>query len=261
MAISVVIAAYNSAQYIERVIKTASVFDEVVVCDLGSSDNTVEIAASLGCRIISIKRKEGETVSTFRNRGIRSAGNEWVLMIRMNELIPPALKDYLYEFIKDPGDTKALYIPRKNFIMNRFDSTHYPDFQLRFFHKEHADWGMATLEEPSIDGKILKISSTRRELALLKIPQRFGSIIASAVAAFEEENPSAVPTRMTLFKIFFRPWSRFMNDYLFKGNFRHGVAGYINAMNNAIAEYYVMGRSHEDALMEDFYKELEKDGM
>ena len=44
MKISVVIQTYNSEQFLERVLNSVKEFDEIVVCDMYSTDRTIEIA-------------------------------------------------------------------------------------------------------------------------------------------------------------------------------------------------------------------------
>ena len=88
--ISVVVAAYNAAQFLPRCLK--SVFAqtlkpmEVIVVDDGSTDNTAALAAELGARVIS--RKNGG-VSVARNAGIQSASGEWIALLDADDWWKP----------------------------------------------------------------------------------------------------------------------------------------------------------------------------
>ena len=42
--ISIVINTYNAEQYLARVLETVKDFDEIVVCDMESTDKTLKIA-------------------------------------------------------------------------------------------------------------------------------------------------------------------------------------------------------------------------
>ena len=44
MAISVVINTYNAAKQLERTLESVTDFDEIVVCDMESTDHTLDIA-------------------------------------------------------------------------------------------------------------------------------------------------------------------------------------------------------------------------
>lgn len=52
MKISVVIHTYNSGKFLERVLKSVRDFDEIVICDMYSTDKTLEIAKKYNCRVI-----------------------------------------------------------------------------------------------------------------------------------------------------------------------------------------------------------------
>lgn len=88
--ISVVIPAYNAARFLPRCLK--SVFAqtlkpvEVIVVDDGSTDNTAEVAAALGAKLIS--RTNGG-LSAARNTGIQSASSEWIALLDADDLWAP----------------------------------------------------------------------------------------------------------------------------------------------------------------------------
>ena len=131
--ISVVINTYNAEKYLARVLETASSFDEVVVCDMESTDGTVAIAQRYGCKVVSFPKANHKSAEPARTFAIQSASSDWVLVVDADELITQALHDYLYDFVKNPGDIRGLYIPRKNYTMGVLLPSSYPDYQLRFF--------------------------------------------------------------------------------------------------------------------------------
>ena len=50
--ISVVINTYNASLHLEEVLETVKDFDEIVICDMESTDDTREIAKRYGCKIV-----------------------------------------------------------------------------------------------------------------------------------------------------------------------------------------------------------------
>ena len=56
MPISVVINTYNAEKHLIQVLDSVKDFDEVVVCDMESTDNTIGIAQSFGCRITTFPK-------------------------------------------------------------------------------------------------------------------------------------------------------------------------------------------------------------
>jgi glycosyltransferase involved in cell wall biosynthesis len=73
--ISVVINTYNAHQHLERVLDSVQGFDEIVVCDMESTDDTRDIAARYGCRIVTFPKanhKSAEPAHTFAIQSARS---------------------------------------------------------------------------------------------------------------------------------------------------------------------------------------------
>ena len=98
MKISVVINTYNAEKYLERVLEAVKGFDEILICDMYSTDNTIPIAQKYNCTIIY--HENTGYVEPARNYAIQSAKYPWVLVIDADEIVPPALKDFLYNGFK-----------------------------------------------------------------------------------------------------------------------------------------------------------------
>ena len=116
MAISVLIGTYNSAQYLRKVLEYVKDYDEVLVYDMGSTDESVNIAREAGCRVIHTGIDTADS-SHSHNDAIRSANNEWILFLRPYELAPRDLKDYLYDLIGHADVINGLFILRRKYIM------------------------------------------------------------------------------------------------------------------------------------------------
>ena len=63
--ISVVINTYNASQHLARVLETVKDFDEIVICDMESTDDTREIAERYGCKIVVFPLATRQTASTY----------------------------------------------------------------------------------------------------------------------------------------------------------------------------------------------------
>ena len=163
--ISVVINTYNASKYLAQVLDTAKSFEEIVVCDMESTDNTVEIAKNYGAKVVTFPKANHKSAEPARTFAIQSASSDWVLVVDADELIPQALHDYLYDFIKNPGDIRGLYIPRKNYTMGTFLPSSYPDYQLRFFIKEGTVWPPYVHTFPTVNGKLDHIPEKRKDVA------------------------------------------------------------------------------------------------
>ena len=71
--ISVVINTYNAEQHLSRVLGAVKDFDEIVICDMESTDSTLDIARQYGCKIVTFEKKDYTIVEPARNFAIQSA--------------------------------------------------------------------------------------------------------------------------------------------------------------------------------------------
>lgn len=138
--ISVVINTYNAERDLETVLKSVKDFDEVLVCDMESTDRTVEIARSYGCRIVTFPKADHKSAEPARTFAIQQAQSPWVLVVDADELVTPQLREELYRRIAEPDCAAGLYIPRLNQFMGKTLTCAYPDYQLRFFVREGTEW-------------------------------------------------------------------------------------------------------------------------
>ena len=101
--ISVVIPTYNGEKYIKDCIESIQSQDfphEIIVIDDISTDRTVEIARSMGCRVIVNTEHKGQMAG--KNTGIREAkGNYWLTIDQDDMLVNNALQMLYDEMQKD----------------------------------------------------------------------------------------------------------------------------------------------------------------
>ena len=253
MAISVIIGTYNSAKYIRKAIECVNDYDEVLIFDKGSSDDTVEIARQAGCVVAYTVGNDTDGYSAH-NHAIQKARNEWILFLRPGEMAPRELKAYLDDFIKDPGDTHGLFIPRRNFLMNREDTNNYPDFQLRFFHRGGTVWNDDEADLPSVYGRTDRLPANNRRLAIIHLPGRINDTIGN----LEMHCPAALgePRKVPLMEILTKTMATFMKEYILKGKFKYGTIGYIDAVNTTMQHYFSLAKRHEMHTLKEINEKL-----
>ncbi|NTW78460.1 MAG: glycosyltransferase family 2 protein, partial [Syntrophaceae bacterium] len=141
MTISVVIHTYNSEKYLEKCLESVKSVEEIVICDMYSTDRTIEIAQKYGEKIV-YHENVGFAVPA-RNFALSHATQERILVLDSDEIVPKELLDYLREYIKNHHPVyKALYIPRKNILLGKILWSWYPNPIMRFFKK-----GVVTFDE------------------------------------------------------------------------------------------------------------------
>lgn len=256
MKISVVINTYNAGRFLERVLQSACQFDEIVVCDMHSTDKTVEIAEKYNCTVVYYPKEP--LVEPARNFAIQAAAHEWVLVVDADEIIPEALRLFLYAQIERPDCPAGIKIPRKNYFMGRFMHATYPDFLLRFLKKEGAVWPPFVHAEPKVAGPCKSISSKRKELAFIHLANDSIETFLNKTNVYtNDERKKREGQKHGLLSLFFSPAFRFFKFYVLKGGFRDGRAGLICALMNAMYKFVTIAKLWESKLNEnDIDKEL-----
>jgi len=133
--VSVVIRAYNEEQHIGRLlmgIEQQSLKDvEVIVVDSGSTDETVQIAASHGANIVYIRPDEF-TFGRSLNYGVAAALGKFVIIISAH--CYPVFPDWLKEIIKpfDDPNMAVSYGKQRGgetnwYSEHQFFSKYFPD--------------------------------------------------------------------------------------------------------------------------------------
>ena len=243
--ISVVINTYNASKYLARVLETAKSFDEIVVCDMESTDNTVEIAQNYGAKGVTFPKENHSICEVARDFAIHSAKNKWVLVVDADELIPEQLHTYLSNFIEKNNDIKGLYIPRQNLTMNVPLPSSYPDYQLRFFDHTVTTWPPVIHCRPVINGKLDYIPKKNKHLALLHLDDSTRATLIRQNNYTDNEVEKSTDEKVTLLKIMFSPTMRFLKQYILKGGFRYGIAGYVQAVRSAHYKFTVLCKLYE----------------
>ncbi|MBO7595215.1 MAG: glycosyltransferase family 2 protein [Salinivirgaceae bacterium] len=250
--ISVVINTYNAERHLEKVLNSVKDFDEIVVCDMESTDSTLAIAEKFGCKIVTFPKKDYVSAEPARNFAIQSASSYWVLVVDADEIITKELREYLYDRIKDENCPAGLYISRKNYIMNKFLKNSYPDPQLRFFKKEGSDWPPYVHTFPKVDGRTDKIPSQRMELAMIHISETVYEQLYKMNQYTENEVVKKQGEKITMFKIITKCTSRFIKNFFLKGGFRLGITGLVQAINSSNYKFYTMIKIWENQNKEQY---------
>lgn len=244
--ISVVINTYNAERHLETVLKSVSGFDEVVVCDMESTDKTIEIARRYGCRIVTFQRGDVTIVEPARQFAISQATHEWVLVVDADEIVPDALRAYLYKFIERSDSPAGLFIPRKNYFMGRFMHCHYPDHILRFMKRDGVQWPPTVHSIPQVDGPVERIPAKRMDLAFEHLANdSVSDIIRKTDQYTNNELDKKRGKRYGIVAFFWRPFFRWFKAYVMKGGFRDGLPGFIRACLEGHYQFIMLSKMAE----------------
>ena len=251
--ISVVINTYNAERTLAKVLETVKGFDECVVCDMESTDGTLAVASEYGCKIVTFPKADHKSAEPARTFAIQSASSPWVLVVDADELVTPQLREYLYKRIAEPDCPAGLYIPRKNYFMERlFD---YPDYQLRFFIKEGTEWPPYVHTFPKVNGPLGHLPKERDELAFIHLADDTISMRLRKTDLYtDNEVEKRSGKRVTPVDLVVSPLWRFIRSYFFKGGISRGMAGFINAVLYSFYKFVTLAKIIEHQRRNDIRK-------
>lgn len=166
MMISAVIVNFNQADKLKDCLQSIRNFaDEIVVIDLGSTDDSEEITKKFGGKFIPHKFEP--YVELVRNDAISYARGGWILVLDPDETITADLSSKLKEVSQNERYV-AVNIPRKNIFFNKWiaHTNWWPDRHVRFFKKQTVVWSDQIHLYPQVNGDILDLEA-KEELAII----------------------------------------------------------------------------------------------
>lgn len=152
LPISVFIVTLNEAKNIERVIRSCSRMDEIIVVDSGSTDGTIERAKNLGA---TVSHNDWPGYAKQKAYAMGLCKNEWVLNLDADEELNEPLVNAFERLIANDA-INAVRCQRRDLFMNAWPSalTKKPNNR-RLYRKSKAHFDDSRLvhESADVDGK------------------------------------------------------------------------------------------------------------
>jgi len=138
--LSVAIITLNEESNLPRTLASVRFADEVIVVDSGSTDRTLEIAASYpNVKVIS---EPWKGFAAQKNSAIEKCTSQWVLSLDADEELSPELQIEIRTLLTEDPSADAYLLKRRNLFLNhwvRFGGF-YPDPKLRLFRRHSANF-------------------------------------------------------------------------------------------------------------------------
>lgn len=257
--ISVVIHTYNSEKYLERCLESVKDADEIIICDMYSTDRTIDIANKFNCKIVYHENVGyAEPARNFANSQVTS---DYFLILDSDEYASSGLLKYLREYIEGNNPAEGVRIPYKNELLGKVLHSYSKKGILRFFKKGCVSYQAHVHGAPEVTG--------REEY----IPNRHGEVFITHTMV-EELNPFIIKwnyyttlelekltARNKHFSIPFlitRSVLEFIKMFFIKQGFRDGVHGFIFAIIAAHYKFMAIVKLWEYEMKHDEYRKKKK---
>jgi len=134
LGLSVAVITLNEEGNIRACLESAKWADEIVVCDSGSSDRTLEMAAGYGARTF---QDAWRGFAGHKNLALERCRQPWILVLDADERVTPALQTEIQAVLRAGGPCDGYRVGRKNFFLGAWirHGGWYPDRSIRLFRR------------------------------------------------------------------------------------------------------------------------------
>lgn len=116
MKVSVVVVIYNDSYRLRDCLQSLRQVDDILVVDIGSSDDSADIAKSMGISVIEHQWVPiGEMVL---NSIIYDLNNDWIFRVDPDEVIPPQLLNDIFQLEID-NSFGIINLPYQYYFLNK----------------------------------------------------------------------------------------------------------------------------------------------
>lgn len=224
IAISVVMITKNASLHLQECLESLTLFEEVVIYDNGSTDNTLEIATEFS----NVSLHTGPFLGFGKSKAhaVSLAKNEWVFALDADEPMSEALISELQKISLEEG---TLYEVRRD---NYYHDKHikccgwYPEYIIRLFNRQETNYDDAVVHE-QVQRHHLKSQKLKHPIKhysfhnvsdFLEKIQKYSELYAET---HQGKKKSSV------FKAIFRGQFMFFKSYILKGGWKCGFEGFV----------------------------------
>lgn len=248
--LSVAIIALNEQDRIGLAIKScASVAQEIVVVDSGSSDNTVELAASLGARVI---HQDWLGYVAQKQLALEAATGQWVLNLDADEALSDELcREIAAALGSAPSNIAGYSMPRLSRYLNRWirHGGWYPDRKVRLVRRGAAHWiGDGLHERLEVAGTVEELASPLIHYVYRDMFDQVQTI--NRFSGVEADHRGARSAGYVLLGLL-HCVGKFLECYVWKLGLLDGIPGLIIAMNSSFYVFLKHAKAWEKGLLKD----------
>ncbi|WP_439881303.1 glycosyltransferase family 2 protein [Pontibacter sp. MBLB2868] len=240
--ISVTVLTKNSQKLLSTCLSALQDFDEVIVLDNGSTDNTIAIAKQF--QNVKVIETPFIGFGPLKNFAAQSAANNWILSIDSDEVLADDLKAELLNL--ELSDTTVYSFKRHNYYRNKhiracgWDN----DVVLRLYNKCSTSFANLQVHEyVRTEGlEVQQIAGTLHHYSYDSIAQLI-SKSNSYTSLFASENRFL--KKSSPFKSYYKWVFSFFKNYVLQRGFLYGYEGFTISFTNAAGAFYKYMKLYE----------------
>ncbi len=235
LPLSVVIITCNEETNIADCIQSVSWANEVLIVDSGSSDDTVDIAKSLGAKVLY---QAWQGFGRQKQFATEQATYDWILNLDADERPDAALCVSIRQALSENEQPAAYACNFRHRIMGRWlqHGEAWPDTHIRLYDRRQAHWNALPIHEHvEVEGNIRKLRGCIEHCTADSV----ADIIAKVNHYTDLQAAQMISANMSagLFALLLRPLWRFVRNYVFRLGFLDGAAGLTHAVQGSLTTF------------------------
>ena len=267
--IAAIILTLNEADDLPKCLDSLDWTDQNFVLDSGSTDDTCEIASSMGAIVYKNKFKGfgQQRCWAIDNIPVKS---DWILFIDADEVCTPKFASAVLDAIRNSkDDTAGFYCCWKLMLYGNWlkFSDSFPRWQFRILKKGKARYRDAghAMKESDVEGKLEYIKepylhyafskgwtfwfNRHNKYSILEAEERLQTNFKPQDMLSKDQSIRKEAIKQYMSKIPGWPILRFIHSFFFKGGILEGLPGLLYSVNISIYEYMIQLKMLESKLV------------
>lgn len=235
LPISVTILTKNSQKYLEEVLEALRQFDEVLICDTGSQDETLPLARSFSN--VTIYERPFNGFGPTHNLASHLARHDWILSIDSDEVVTAELAQEIARLRLEQGTVYSF--PRHNEYRGKWIKWcgWHPDRHVRLYNRRDTSFTHAHVHESIIktDLKEVYLQAPLRHYSYANVAD-FLTKMQTYSTLFAQQYQGKKSSSLS--KAIAHGCFSFFKSYVIKKGFLGGQEGFEISFYNAATAYY-----------------------
>lgn len=226
--LTVMVLTHNESEMIRLCLDRLRWADELLVIDSFSEDDTRELAAALGAKVLTHPFRN---FSDQCNWGLARASGDWILQIDADELATPELRDSVLRVVASNPPEEIFSLERDSYVFGRLmkSSSWSGEWIPRLFRRGAVTFAGEVHQDPQVggrpvgklEGKLIHYTyrSTRKYFEKFEL---YSTLWAEK--AFANGRRTTIPKAVagSVWRVF--------HNYFIRGEIRDGAVGFVIAV-------------------------------
>lgn len=227
-SVSAVVLTYNESEIIPHCLSRLQWADEIVVVDSFSKDDTRELAAAKGARVLT---RAFKNFADQFNWGMAQAESDWIFMVDADEIVTPELAASVLRAIRSNPPVDIFLLRRDSYVFGRRmrSSSWSGEWIPRLFRRGAIEYVGEVHPDPQVgDRPVEKLEGLLLHYTYRSTAKYFEKFqlysTLWAEKAYAGGRRTSVPYALAS-----SAWRTFHN-YFIRGEFRDGVVGFVSSV-------------------------------